>query len=118
MSGRVLDSHHDYYETERYKIDVERKDRTNARGKSASSKNRGREMQAVMNAPANHSMEEINELFDRPAQSLTAAGAKRRTQQIKPVKRKYPKNVSNSRDLGMADPVLQSARVRTKKLEV
>ena len=74
-------------------------------------------MQAVMNAPANHSMEEINELFDKPDQSLTAAGAKTRPQQIKPIKRKYPKNVSNARDLGMVDPGLQSARVMSKKPE-
>ena len=69
MSGRVVNSHHSFYETERYKLDTERMNHTNTRGKNASSKNRGREMQAVMNTPANHSMEEINELFDKPAQS-------------------------------------------------
>ena len=75
MSGRVLNSHNGFYETERSKLDTERTNHTNTRGKNVPNKNRGREMQAVMNAPANHSMEEINELFDKPAQSLTAAGA-------------------------------------------
>ena len=68
-----------------------------------------------MNAPLNRSMEELNEIFDQPAQSLTAAGQKKKAKVV-PKLRNY--NVSDAKDLGLIDPPQQSARIMTRKKDI